>query len=162
MWFQTKILPYTHTQSFIYSSRHTVWAHHFHCVLTTLHKGIAKKSWFDSRQGKRYFFSSPKSRQTPEPTQPLSFHEGKATETWSWPFTSIYFRGKDLWNRASTPYTPSWRLHSTFTNAKLLLLLSSVSPLCRISTLTFLRQTMSLGKSVLQLFWCNYSWCVYR
>jgi len=36
----------------------------------------------------------------------------------------------------------------------LLLLLSLVSPLCRISTLTFLRQTMSLGNTVLQLSWC--------
>ena len=44
----------------------------------------------------------------------------------------------------------------------LLLLLSSVSPLCRVSTLIFLRQTMSLGNIVLQLFLCNYSWCVYR
>jgi hypothetical protein len=44
----------------------------------------------------------------------------------------------------------------------LLLLLSSVSPLCRVSTLIFLRQTISLGNTVLQLFWCNYSWCVYR
>jgi len=29
---------------------------------------------------------------------------------------------------------------------------SSVSPLCRVSTLVFLRQTMSLGNTVLQLF----------
>ena len=34
----------------------------------------------------------------------------------------------------------------------LLLLLPSVSPLCRLSTLIFLRQTMSLGNTVLQLF----------
>jgi hypothetical protein len=34
----------------------------------------------------------------------------------------------------------------------LLLLLFSVSPLCRVSTLIFLRQTMSLGNTVLQLF----------
>jgi hypothetical protein len=34
----------------------------------------------------------------------------------------------------------------------LLLLLSSVSSLCRVSTLIFLRQTMSLGNTVLQLF----------
>jgi len=43
----------------------------------------------------------------------------------------------------------------------LLLLLSSlsssVSPLCRVSTHIFLRQTISLGNTVLQLFWCNYS-----
>jgi uncharacterized protein with PQ loop repeat len=44
----------------------------------------------------------------------------------------------------------------------LLLLLSSVSLLCSVSTLILLRQTMSLGNTVLQLFWCNYSWCVYR
>jgi hypothetical protein len=36
------------------------------------------------------------------------------------------------------------------------------SPLCKVSTLIFLRQTMSLGNTVLQLFWCYYSWCVYR
>jgi hypothetical protein len=34
----------------------------------------------------------------------------------------------------------------------LLLLLSLVSPLCRVSTLIFLKQTMSLGNIVLQLF----------
>jgi len=34
----------------------------------------------------------------------------------------------------------------------LLLLLSSLSPLCRVSTLIFMRQTMSLGNTVLQLF----------
>jgi hypothetical protein len=43
-----------------------------------------------------------------------------------------------------------------------LLLLSSVFPLCRVSTLIFLRQTMSLENTVLHLFWCNFSWCVYR
>ena len=47
-------------------------------------------------------------------------------------------------------------------SSSLLLLLSSMSPLCRVSTLIFLRKTMSLGNTVLQLFWCNYSWCVYR
>jgi len=36
----------------------------------------------------------------------------------------------------------------------LLLLLSAVSSLCRVSTLVFLRQTMCLGNTVLQLFWC--------
>ena len=47
----------------------------------------------------------------------------------------------------------------------LLLLLSSSSsssPLCRVFILIFLRQTMSLGNSVLQLFCCYYSWCLYR
>jgi hypothetical protein len=45
---------------------------------------------------------------------------------------------------------------------QMLLLLSPVSRLRRVSTLIFLRQTMSLGNTVLQLLWCNYSWCVYR
>jgi len=44
----------------------------------------------------------------------------------------------------------------------LLLLLSSVSPIRRVYTLLFLRQTMSLGNTVLQLFCCYYSWYVYR
>ena len=50
----------------------------------------------------------------------------------------------------------------------LLLLLSSSSsssssyPLCRVFILIFLRQTMSLGNTVLQLFCCYYSWCLYR
>ena len=39
---------------------------------------------------------------------------------------------------------------------------SSSSPLCRVFTLIFLRQTMSLGNRVLQLFCCYYSWCFYR
>ena len=48
---------------------------------------------------------------------------------------------------------------------RLLLLLSSASsssPLCRVFILIFLRQTMSLGNTVLQLFCCFYSWCLYR
>jgi len=46
----------------------------------------------------------------------------------------------------------------------LLLLLSpsSSSPLCRVFIRIFLRQTMSLGNTVLQLFRCYYSWCLYR
>ena len=44
----------------------------------------------------------------------------------------------------------------------LLLLLSSSSPLYRVFILIFLRQTMSLGNTVLQLFCCYYSWCLYR
>jgi hypothetical protein len=31
-----------------------------------------------------------------------------------------------------------------------------------IYTYIFLRQITSLGNTVLQLFWCNYSWCSYR
>ena len=42
------------------------------------------------------------------------------------------------------------------------LLSSSSSPLRRVFILTFLRQTMSLGNTVLQLFCCYYSWCLYR
>ena len=52
---------------------------------------------------------------------------------------------------------------------ELLLLLSSSSsssslssPLCRVFILIFLRQTMPLGNTVLQLFCCYYSWCLYR
>ena len=48
----------------------------------------------------------------------------------------------------------------------LLLLLSSSSslssPLCWVFILIFLRQTISLGNTVLQLFCCYYSWCLYR
>ena len=56
---------------------------------------------------------------------------------------------------------------STVRNYILLLLLllsssSSSSPLCRVFILIFLRQTMSLGNTVLQLFCCFYSWCLYR
>ena len=40
--------------------------------------------------------------------------------------------------------------------------LSSSSPLCRVLILIFLRQTVSLGNTVLQLFCCYYSWCLYR
>ena len=39
---------------------------------------------------------------------------------------------------------------------------SSSSPLCRVFILLFLRQTMSLGNTMLQLFCCYYSWCLYR
>ena len=43
-----------------------------------------------------------------------------------------------------------------------LLLSSSSSPLCMVFILIFLTQTMSLGNTVLQLFCCYYSWCLYR
>ena len=39
---------------------------------------------------------------------------------------------------------------------------SSWSPLCRVFTLIFRRQTMSLGNAVLQPFCCSYSWCICR
>ena len=49
---------------------------------------------------------------------------------------------------------------------QLLLLLSSSSssssPLCRVFILIFLRQTVSLRNTVLQLFCCYYSRCLYR
>ena len=38
---------------------------------------------------------------------------------------------------------------------------SSSSPLCRVIILIFLRQTVSLGNTVLQLFCCYYSLCLY-
>ena len=40
--------------------------------------------------------------------------------------------------------------------------LSSSSPLCRVFIIIFLRQNMSLGNTVLQLFCCYYSRCLYR
>ena len=58
-------------------------------------------------------------------------------------------------------------LTSWFPGMLLLLLLlllssSSSSPLCRVFILIFLRQVISLGNTVLQLFCCFYSWCLYR
>jgi len=50
-------------------------------------------------------------------------------------------------------------------SSSILLLLSSSSsssPLCRVFILIFLIQTISLGNTVLQLFCCYYSWCLYR
>jgi hypothetical protein len=39
---------------------------------------------------------------------------------------------------------------------------SSSSPLFKVFTLIFLRQTMSLDNTVLQPFCCSYSWCIHR
>jgi hypothetical protein len=39
---------------------------------------------------------------------------------------------------------------------------SSSSALCRVFILIFLRQTMSLGNTVLQPFCCSYSWCIHH
>ena len=39
---------------------------------------------------------------------------------------------------------------------------SSLSPLCRVFIHIFLRQTMSLGNTVFQLFCHYYLWCLYR
>ena len=44
----------------------------------------------------------------------------------------------------------------------LLLLSSSLFPLCRVFYTYILRQTMSLGNTVFQLFCHNYLWCLYR
>ena len=44
----------------------------------------------------------------------------------------------------------------------LLLLLSSSSPLYGVFILKILRQTISLGNTVLHLFCYYYSWCLYR
>jgi len=60
-----------------------------------------------------------------------------------------------------------WELCSVTLLLLLLLLLlssssSSSSPLCRAFIRIFLRQTMSLGNTVLQLFYCYYSWCLDR
>ena len=44
----------------------------------------------------------------------------------------------------------------------LLLLSSSLSPLCRVFIHIFLRQTMSLGNTAFQLFCHYYLWCLYR
>ena len=55
--------------------------------------------------------------------------------------------------------------HRLAAHLQLNILLSSSSkssPLCRVFILIFLRQTMSLGNTVLQLFCCFYSWCLYR
>jgi hypothetical protein len=44
----------------------------------------------------------------------------------------------------------------------IIIIIISIFPLCRVSILMFMRQTMSLGNNVLQLFWCYYLWCSYR
>ena len=52
--------------------------------------------------------------------------------------------------------------HRATAHLQLNILSSSSSPLCSVFILIFLRQTMSLGNRVLQLFCCYYSWCLYR
>ena len=51
---------------------------------------------------------------------------------------------------------------SSSSSSSLSLSSSSSSPLCRVFILIFLRQTMSLGNTELQLFCCYYSWCLYH
>ena len=53
-------------------------------------------------------------------------------------------------------------LLSSLSSSSLLSSSSPSSPLCRVFILIFLRQTVSLGNKVLQLFCCYYSWCLYR
>jgi len=60
--------------------------------------------------------------------------------------------------------TPLYLCVSTFRSmcavpslAVVIIIISPISPLCRVSTLIFLRQTVSLGNTVMQLFWCYYS-----
>jgi hypothetical protein len=50
---------------------------------------------------------------------------------------------------------------SSLTSWLLLLLSSSLSPLCRVFIHIFLKQTMSLGNTLLQLFCCYCLWCLY-
>ena len=64
------------------------------------------------------------------------------TETWTW--------------------ATSLRSSSDNNSTAILLLSSPPSPLCRVFILTFVRQSISLGNTVLQLFCCYYSCCLYR
>ena len=61
-------------------------------------------------------------------------------------------------------YVHNNHCHRTTAHLQLNLLLlssSSSSSLCRVFILIFLRQSMSLGNTVLQLFCCYCSWCLY-
>ena len=64
-------------------------------------------------------------------------------------FSSWYFS----WT-SGDPHRSGFKHHTALL---LLLLSSSSSPLCRVFILIFLRQTLSLGNTVLQLFCCYYS-----
>ena len=84
----------------------------------------------------------------------------------SWLITEI-----NKWTDSETPPPKksihfSWNFNMRELSLLLLLLLLSSSsssyPLCRVFILIFLRQTMSLGNTVLQLFCCYYSRCLYR
>jgi len=68
-----------------------------------------------------------------------------------------------LWNYIRPSYTDVSKLKRNQCKLFLLLLLSSSlsSPLYRVFILIFLRQTMSLENTVLQLFCCYYSWCLH-
>jgi hypothetical protein len=69
---------------------------------------------FDSRRGLGIFLFTA-SRTALEPTQPpiqwisgSSFLGDKAVEAWSWPLTSIWYRGQNKWTYT---FTPPIRLH---------------------------------------------------
>jgi len=79
-------------------------------------------------------------------------------EIWTWDHSNTR-----SWSTSNVSYDASL----LFLFILLLLLLSlssssSSSPLCRVFIFIFLIQTMSLGNTVLQLFCCYYSWCLYR
>ena len=73
------------------------------------------------------------------------------------------------WCKEKSKLRPIYRAERNRGTLLLLLLLllsssssSSTSPLCRVFIRIFLRQTMSPGNTVLQLFCCYYSRCLYR
>ena len=70
----------------------------------------------------------------------------------------IYFTPRYLTANKSVSFGKNF----TWEWKKIFILSSSSSPLCRVFILIFLRQTMSLRNTVLQLFCCYYSWCLYR
>ena len=72
-----------------------------------------------------------------------------------------------VWTILGLIYASIFHWNCYYNPPPLLLLLSSSSsssssPLCTVLILIFLRQTMSLGNTLLQLFCCYYSWCLYR
>ena len=58
---------------------------------------------------------------------------------------------------------PGMLLMCVLNDIIIIIIMSSLSSsLCRVCILIFLKQTMSLGNTVLQLFCCYYSWYLYR
>ena len=93
----------------------------------------------------------------------LLFGEDREHEAW-WTGTALWVPRVGAARGVFFVHTASVDDHFAAVTRILLLLLSSssLSPLCRVFILIFLRQTMSLGNTVLQLFCCYYSWCLYR